>query len=276
MQQAAILPDGSECYPLVFTVTVGWSGATSTSGVIQIMPPNGNNAGGVRIAHGNSIWNPAASPTGHTDTTWNENTIGLSILGATSRFTITAAGIRVVTQSGADASDGMLFGGRSVVPLATGAGAWTTYSYVLDDYDAEAHTVTKGITTRARFDQENYTFAGPIADQYSNYYTHGTLPHVFFDGLNANGSISVSAVLHVSVRWKRVTPIPAAVSHYEPELDQIIHYVNSQDFVVSGHSFKSFIQKIGRGIGSIFRFVRDEVIPLVGPVSTAIRSVKGK
>jgi hypothetical protein len=262
-----VIPDGTSEASLGLTVTgtSTFSGATATSGIIQIIGPNKTDNGGYVVIYGNSASNPANSPTTTTRVYWREGTMATAMTTGYVRYV--SAGIRVIAISASDDTAGQLSGFASRQKSETAAGVWGTYGSVLDDPFPGVHTVDKGITVRSYLDHEVNAFADRVAGPYALETSQSRMPVVMFTGLSAATSLSIEVVLHYEARVvMRTCPVRVAPSPTEPELAQLIHFINSQPMTVDGHSFSSFFKKIGAGLKAVFSFWdknRGNITPLL-------------
>ena len=270
-------PDGAaRMGRLVVTTRATWPGATATSGTISMMVPNANHGGGLMYCYGNDANDPTASPTAQVILNWRENTALEAILQEGVRFRIISAGLRAISISADDNNDGVLTGAVVNTPGASGAAAYRTYLTTHTGVIEETRTVKEGMTVRMPFDQNNLDLNTLAADQYSSYPQFGTLPAMIFVGLSATGSLQVESVMHIEVEVTNLVPIPVQPSQYEPELRHIIQYANTQELVVSGRSFWSFLKKVATGVGKVFGFVKRQaahISPIIHAISPKVGDI---
>lgn len=254
---SAALPDGHPGHFVVMTCAVqkAFSGATATTGVVTLTPPNGTDCGGLRIGYGNDPLVPAQSPTAHSDSLFPEATIANAIRG-TNKIRIIASAIRVISVDANDDNDGFLMAGLSHIGIRAGAG-YNTYGDIVAN-KSSSYTFAQGIVVRQRLEPENLTFHAQDVSALTSPWLNGNFPIVVFSQLSATANMWVEATMtyEVLVSDEEVSPFVPPVRGFEDELSHLVHYANHEPWHTEGNSFKSFIKGLFSRAKKVFNFVR--------------------
>jgi hypothetical protein len=128
-----------------------------------------------------------------------------------------------------------------------------------------------GVTARGYFDEESLVFNIASATKYAASgvsQERSRMPVVRVRQMNATTVLFIEAVIHLQVESTgQSSPILTTImqqQNYEPEFKQLMSYCNSKPHSTTAHSFKTFLQGIGRGIGKVFRFVTGNLSPIGG------------
>lgn len=274
-----VFPDGdpSQFVSLTLTADATFSGATATSGLITIVPPNQADGGGIEVTYSTDADDLSTTPLNYTYTVNKENTVALAIITHhKKKIRPVMSGLRVVAISSPDNTSGILDAffsrtrGRSAVAVPL------VYSSLAQEPDGVLYTVAEGITTRGYIDDSAFSFTVAPADQYAAAGVEDGLcrrPVVRFRGLAAGTTLSIQMVYHVQVETTgNLSPVLSSSrtsSQFEPELKQLIHYINQKPHTSKGNSFGSFFKAIGQGFMKVFHFVERNIKPITSIVKYA-------
>lgn len=280
---SAARPDGS-VKSVMLVVAINhriWSGGTATSGHVYLAPPSSEAAWYMcSIFYGNDAFAAAASPTTTSYTAGSPEEYSmlnaiLNTRGCMAR--VEAAAVKVRGYSAPDVTAGYLQGTHDRVCPAYADASYHTYSYCLDGSIEERRTVPSdgkesgGISVRMPITAASSQWhpveatSAYLADV--NRLLWGPMPGVTFS-IGASTTIMADSVMHIAVQVpERVVPSVLDDIGADPMMDQAIAFVNSKEFVVSGNSFKSFFQGLGRGIVRAANFVV-KAAPLVSQLAS--------
>jgi hypothetical protein len=266
---AAAYPDGSPVDGLVMTVTATstFLGSTATSCFISIMPPNSVNGGQIDITYGEEAMDDTKTMSAVTIVNYNEYALANTIIpGVGNRVRILGVGINVVPTSAADMTSGIARAYNITNPCRSAAAAYRTNVSLRTDPVGQPQPLAGGITVRSTL-QPNRMNYEIVPLQYGAYeFIYGSIPCIVLSGMGANTTVQLQVALHYQVRLSTAT-IPFAVNPtpIEPELNQLIAWVNRQAHVTTGHSFSSFFRNVWSGFKKTFGFVQN-ALNVVGPV----------
>lgn len=186
------------------------------------------------------------------------------ILGlAEAKSRIVACGLRcnVNNVNTATVGSGNLVGGhakfgplKTAVPAYASASEWNSYC-LTGDWRRDVKTLAEGVTVRMPLLDESEAFQTQIADnRVGTSHPFGYLPFVAWWGvsegvvLNFDWIIYYEAVLPGASTFECKSVIP------ESNWERIQYYLNNQvPLVTTGHTFRSFMSSVWRGLKSIGR-----------------------
>lgn len=97
---------------------------------------------------------------------------------------------------------------------------------------------------------------------------YGRLPCILFSGLAATTIMRIEGILYVqSPTREGYNPIPCPLAPLEPEWVQVRHFPGTLEYCTSARSFKSFFEKVGKGIRSVFKYIVKNVVPITRVVT---------
>jgi hypothetical protein len=269
----ARIPDGSGFHTMPVTLTCSsvFSSATDTQVMLSVIPPNLTDTGGIDFTYGVDMNDDAKTATGIQAHTFSEAAIAALLVAEASQFRIVSCGVNIIPTSPPDDTSAVMSCYYGIQPPRTGAAAYRVNSAIRPDAVEENRTLSgkgAGLTIRTPLTQTDWSsFA---ADRYTAASGVNQLPRITFMFGNGTTGISFDVVLHLELKINpRYVPFPVMRPLLEPAYKEIIVTNNNNQMVVSGHSFKSFFQSIGRGIKSIFG-VATKFMPLLGPVISAL------
>lgn len=261
------IPDGDSSRTILMklTGTMQFSGATATSGFIQYVGLSG--AAGtmdqsVQIVYGVDALDPTATNTAVTEAFDLEYTAAQAqMVNANQYSRLVSVGLRVAPNH-LETANGMLEGFESSVLARTAAATWVANSTLVNQPLGQTFTIDEGITVRRGCHNDYTKFYLPNAAIYTGApatrNTWRECPLIRFSGLSATTTLYISwAAVYETIPVYN-SPIPAHLSPYEPELDGILHLINTLPFVSKGNSFASFMRGIGRGISQGVRYLSSD------------------
>jgi hypothetical protein len=262
----APVPDGkgANCVFLCLTARHTFSGATATTGYITPLPPSSTLACAIHVFYGGDVTSPASSPTAISyDSGWNERTPASAFISSTSSYRIVAMGLKVHCSSSAAVAGtpGIFVGGlTSRIGQASAVPAFNTYASFQPYLDTGSNrTASEGMTVRSLVDNEMLNFTATPVNLYGAATAltgFGRRPMIFFTGIAADSTLAIESNLYVEVAVSpQSCPIPVLPPIYEDEFPKLLAFANSQQYITSGNSFKSFIKSVGKIASQTFRFI---------------------
>lgn len=192
-----------------------------------------------------------------------------------------SAGLRVNCDA-LDTAAGFLDAFQPESLAKSAAAAYATNATLGVQKIGDGQNVKDGITVRRELCQEYFDFVRP---PYPYYGTAGVGVGV---GKSPFGSplcvrvTGLSATTVLRVEWNYVyevipadaCPLQTSSSEWEPQFDSLRYWVNKQPIVAKGHSFKTFLDGIGRGAKFIWRN-RAKIAPTIRDVVGVAKDVVG-
>lgn len=271
-------PDHTRTVCLTCTGSYTFTGATSTSCVAVLQGPHGAMAvDDFEISYGNNPETRTDVPTNSVGTLCTQAVQLLAILTAPLKFRITAAALRVNATSSADDTAGVIHASQATHNPRSAVGTRLAYSYSTDQKESDSYdlrgTIKAGCTVRKRITGKSLTYQTAIPADYSGAtaYVYDDMPCLILTGMSATTIVKFEYVYHLEAAVGTNSCIPAHMSPTEPEFSMILATVEKLPLSAAGHSFKSFLQKIGKGAKKALNFVwnnRDEIAGAATSVAT--------
>lgn len=272
---AGRVPDASGADTVALTITSNYSynGATGTRGVIKLCNLFDGRVDGIRIGHSAAV----AAPTGNVVAQYHQLAAADPLI---LQWRIVGMGLKVNPVSGADNEIGVLQGGITRVGVTTTAvPAYNNYTTLTRELETERIPIKYGMTVRW-IPQGNKDFEfQDWADYPTDWGTDETnwrAPTIYFDGITANVTLEISAVVHFeAITGPGISPFAITQSPTSPKWAIIHALVTKQEFapiVTEGRSFKSFFTKAGRLIGSIASWIARNA-PHIVAATTAVAKI---
>lgn len=267
------VPDGSpgvKRMGITETFRYSMPAGTATSCVVAIDLPNQTvQHSTLLVHHGAGDVFGAGAPNTTIRTNSEETWLVGQLLSVSSKYRVISIGLRVKDTGPKETSSGTVSLYFSTNQLQTGAAAWDNFNLSRSLRIEETRLVSKGATARIPFDIQT-PFAS-IPAQYSDAVGVTTIPHFYITGIHASSVLTFEAVVHFElIEGDVVMPFPLMSLGVEPEYRSLVAYANTQEFLVSGDSFWSFLKKIGKGIGSAFTFI-DNTVQRFTPLFRALK-----
>lgn len=258
---------GRGTHLLTVTGVSGFSGATATKGIIRL---NGECSGdqSLEVTYGAaSVTDPGTAQTSVAEAFSNESVNFASLCPAGTKLRVVSAGLKVNLLAGANDRVVTLTPYLSEYTSRTAAGTYVTNKYLLRErLAAEGKYGADGITVRRPWDRVNPDFHEMSTAIYlaSALNANGNMPVVVFSDLDADASLIITWVVHYQVMpfvddW----PFRLRDTPWELEWDKMVHHVNTSALIASGHSFKSFIRNMFKGVEKGVRFVSRQVPKII-------------
>lgn len=266
-------PDGdtSPFVSLTTSAVISFSGATATSCLISPIIPNADNAGGLTIVYGTPADVLGNTPTATSIVAVQEATVAHAIdVHLNSRFRIIVTGLHIIATSSADNTSGSIKAYDCGAPAYSAVGVWRTYGAVASSRFEETRQLYAGGTARSLTGGRLGEWNDLPATQYAVFPDGIMIPGFIVSGMSATTTFEVTAVFHYEVLSSPTTlPFASPDRGLEPEMEQVYYFLNCKERFVSGNSFKSFFQSIGRGLRSAFRFI-ERIAPIAAPLIAAL------
>lgn len=260
-------PDGdsSPTYLIKTTGRTVFSGATATSGLIQLLGHNvtsSTSGDDLVILYGNDATSAAASPTtqavGKADQEANLGTIWTS----SDQGRIVAGGLRVKSNM-LDTASGIFqaYDTKSIVRY--GATTYDPYGAAYANKIGDLYDIRQGITVRKAIDDTSMNYVTALTSGYAAAASvFGSMPAIQFSQLSTTTSLTIEWVVVYEVRARVMLAFPPGRSDYERDFTGLMWYINQCPQVSAGNSFKPFkeiwrnIKAVGKwawqnGIGSL-------------------------
>jgi len=268
---------GRGAVPITVTHNMTYVGSTATSGWITMFPLCYTGAAEdflMGVFYGGDPTSAASSPTGIAlPGPFAEATSFNGFVPAGTLIRVIASGLRVTAISAADTVSGILEGSLSLSGLGH-AGAYSTYAAVNAGIIEESRNVSEGMTVRGLFDHQSEEPATILQHYYDARTMFPRLPCIRFSGLLATTTLHISAVYHIEVFHDTAAQVfVTRPKEYEPDLHTIVAFTNSFECVVGGHTFWSFLKRVGQGLVDGFHFVDKNVLPVVREVISTVEKV---
>lgn len=246
--------------------------ATNPRGVIKMAKPNTSSADAFCVYYSAA---GAAAPTAEVTAESFPWETGAITTAVGSKWRWVASGLKVWVASTADHPAGTFRGGNFQTAVHTGSGTWATYADITPYMENKSYPAEKGITTRLcnRWNGATGTHGG-FADQWAALTTSDRYnqcgfpaPTVMMDGFG-------DCTLHIqAVEWVEFSaPSGSILTPTKPSVygdnclwlyNRLADY-NVIPMNVAGHSFKSYVTKVG----GVLRSAASS--PLLGPVASAL------
>jgi len=280
----ALIPDGrSRRLGVLLKNSFRFAGETASDFYVVLQPPcktyaDATHSSACRVYYGGSVNGSGSSPDNFYAGGDPTTAALYNALGATKSRVISMA-LKVNYCGPEDKRGGLIHSGWLTQPMQTSAvPAYSTYADALShkhsEEDRDFAPADAGITVRRAFSKDDETFT-EMPDYIFDQFTGEGL-WVRVRGLDDTaGMVNIEWVIHFEIDL--ATPVPFHVSDpalaYDSEMAQIVHTANASEYVVSGHSFKSFIRravKIGKQAYSLYnkfqqplRDVASTLLPLL-------------
>jgi hypothetical protein len=266
-----LIPDSNRAKARIVTfkgTTTYTAVAGHLSGIIQIPDYNLTGAVGVTVDTGADAFNPALTQT----TNQVQAPIATHATFEAWRAAITgymrphSGFLKINCNSPAETAGGRFRPSLSEYPVRSAIGTWFLNSYFHKFTGNRDYNIKEGCTVSYRARRESdLDFAGPPAHEYGTD-INWTKPTVLFDQLTTSTVLTIEWEMSYEVTGiEGLSFIALDFRTCEEEFDMIQSELDKIPWHSKGHSFKSFIKAIGKGIGGVVRFVT-KAIPVVGGI----------
>lgn len=296
---AAPYPDGAvDTFMLTYTIEANIN-AGATPVLFCITPPHipasGDfddfgtaNVPAAYLLAGNNPLDKANSSTSHTAVAEPKELAYIRpiLTGDNVKFRIASVGISMVQTGNAQYVGGVMartegWGGGLEQTYAEEkwANTYHTYDDAWDNMNpiVELSPENPGMQVRSRFTHENEDFHELVdlswdGALYTDLKTLPRLPGIYSCATYNAMYVHIRAVVHLEVRVSpESTPFTIMPHGVEPELSQLMAFLNSQDLYTGAHSFTSFIKKIANFANKTFNFADKKLKPIWNDVQPLLK-----